>query len=270
MYEDNETLAFEAQNGDMESLYALYTNVKKLISMKANKFCLEHADRCARAGVTQADLEQEGYFAFVQAVNAYEPESEYRFAAYLSFPLLKAFRTACGLRTSRTENEPLNNATSLDAPIGDEEDGATFADTIADKTSNATDQTDADYDRAIMRQDIEAALNMLKPRDAEVIRRKYLQGQTMDEIAEQTGTTRGVVKNAWQHGRAALRRNERLRRLYFNDIICRHAYNGSVNSFDHTWTSSTERAAIKLEEWEARHNRSLAGHGGDQENAGIL
>lgn len=163
------------------------------------------------------------------------------------------------LRTSRTENEPLNNATSLDAPIGDEEDGATFADTIADKTSNATDQTDADYDRAIMRQDIEAALNMLKPRDAEVIRRKYLQGQTMDEIAEQTGTTRGVVKNAWQHGRAALRRNERLRRLYFNDIICRHAYNGSVNSFDHTWTSSTERAAIKLEEWEARHNRSLRG-----------
>lgn len=314
MYEDNETLAFEAQNGDMESLYALYANVKKIISIRAHKFYTVYADRCARAGVTQADLEQEGYLAFVQAVNAYEPEAEYKFASYLSFPLHTAFRGACGLRTQKGLHDPLNNADSLNAPIGDEEDGATLADIIPDDAAQSADQATADYDRAVLRCDLEAALSKLDQAAEDTIRRRYFDNLTRADIAKATGKTAAAVLGEEQRGMRKLRTNSQLRRRYEADVISRHAYNGGVGSFNHTWTSSTERAAMKLEEWEARkrehmqiseaieqinqgkivvktleeleametepetaepadgytHNRSLAGHSNDQENAGIL
>ncbi|MBS6475773.1 MAG: sigma-70 family RNA polymerase sigma factor [Clostridiales bacterium] len=251
MYEDNETLAFEAQNGDMEAMHALYANVKKRISLKANKFFVEHARRCAHAGVTRADLEQEGYFAFVQAVNAYEPESEYKFASYLHYPLLTAFYAVCGMRTRRMYNEPLNNAVSLDTPIGDGEDGLTLYDIIPDDTTYTAEQVAEDYDRAVMRQDIETAIDKLPYHAAYVIRHKYLYGQTVMEIAKQRGVSWQAASYSRIKGMTALRQNEHLRLRYFDDVISRHAYNGGVGSFNHTWTSSTERAAMKLEEWEA-------------------
>ena len=47
-------------------------------------------------------MKQEGYFAFLDAVQAYSPASGYRFTTYLHYPLQNRINALLGVRTVRT------------------------------------------------------------------------------------------------------------------------------------------------------------------------
>lgn len=109
----NEELAILAQQGDREATGALWEQVKQLLYQLARRFYMRYgADCCAQRGVTMADLEQEAFFALLDAVEAYKPNGEYQFTTYLTKASKNRFRACMGLR----KHNPLDRADSLSAP----------------------------------------------------------------------------------------------------------------------------------------------------------
>ena len=81
---------------------------------------------------------------------------------------------------------------------------------------------------------------------AEAVRGVYYHGRTLREQAEVEGVSLEAIRQRSRAGLRALRRNQGLR-AYHESIISR-AYRGSLSSFRHTFTSSTEYAALRLAE----------------------
>lgn len=113
----NEELAMEIQAGRSDYT-ALWEQMRRFVCQQANRYFVMYCGSCTRAGVELDDLIQCGFMALRDAVRAYRPESGYSLLAYIKYPLLKHFREACGIRTTR--RDPLNNCASLDKPVGDE------------------------------------------------------------------------------------------------------------------------------------------------------
>lgn len=121
----NEELAVKIQQGAVELLPELWSQVERFVRMKAQ--------RRARAidgfgGVEAEDLLQSGYFALLRAVTDFNPASGYTFLTYLDRPLRTAFASAAGYRTERQKRDPLQRFVSLDTPVGEDEDGGTIGD----------------------------------------------------------------------------------------------------------------------------------------------
>lgn len=68
----NEEAAKRIKQGDKAAEVTLWQNVLGIIRLYAYRWCRAKAVLCARAGVTLEDLIQEGYFAMLEAVSAYD------------------------------------------------------------------------------------------------------------------------------------------------------------------------------------------------------
>ena len=124
----NEELAICIQNGESGLTSQLWDGMRGLVCLLSNRFYVQQRERCDAAGVTVDDLTQEGFLALLDAVKAYNPDDGYKLSAFLRFPLLNRFKAATGGRENHRK-DPLNNFTSLDAPISDDGDGI-LADTV--------------------------------------------------------------------------------------------------------------------------------------------
>ena len=84
--------------------------------------------------------------------------------------------------------------------------------------------------------------------ERDVIERWYYQRQKQDEI--ETALELQPKRAGWIRERALRKmrhpKNARFIKQYRDDIVNTHAYYGSVDGFNRTWTSSTERAALAL------------------------
>ena len=69
----NEVLAIHIQNGETDLIPQLWAQVRALICRYALRFHDRQQERCEASGATVDDLIQEAYFAFLQAVQAYDP-----------------------------------------------------------------------------------------------------------------------------------------------------------------------------------------------------
>ena len=90
----NEELAVQIQAGEREQLPELWEQVHRLLALMFRRLLSQSPDnhtRAVSAGITLEDLEQEGYFALLEAVDAYDPTSGYKFTAYLKYPVMKRF-----------------------------------------------------------------------------------------------------------------------------------------------------------------------------------
>lgn len=135
---------------------------------------------------------------------------------------------------------------SLDAPLSDEIDG-TLCDTVA---------SDIDIEEMVLDdvagQQLEADLWMLvdslPDTQGDVIRMRYRDNKTFDQIGEEIGMKIGKVRSINQKALCELRYSDDMRMICecLPDSIGSKAYYGSVGSFNRTWTSSTEYAALKL------------------------
>ena len=72
-------------------------------------------DICRSAGVQLENLQQEGYFAMLEAIKVYSEDTGYKFITYVSYPLRNTLNTLIGARTNK--DRTLNHAVSFDTPL---------------------------------------------------------------------------------------------------------------------------------------------------------
>jgi len=102
---------------------------------------------------------------------------------------------------------------SLDAPIGHDEDSSSLMDLIGDETNSPEEYVM----RSSLRQEIEAALDTLDKREADIIRMYYgigrEQSMTLDEIGEKYGLTRERIRQIKEKALRRLRHASRSKKL---------------------------------------------------------
>lgn len=204
----NEELALLVQQGDTGAAAELWENCRRLIQMLAWRYYNAHAAAMSGAGVELDDLDQEGYFVMLDAVEAFSQEKGYSFNTYLSFQARSRFDRLCGLHGRR---EPANSARSMDDPLGDEEDGMVFGDVLADPNAAADLDDVAELDeREGIARDVWAAVGRLPEPDRMVIRMRYYRNASYAGIAEKVGKTAQQVQRIHTRALAALGRDRQM------------------------------------------------------------
>lgn len=244
----NEELVMVIKGGNDELAPSLWERVERFAYAKATEYYYSHTELCARAGVTLEDLKQETYFAFMAAVNYYDPDKGFLFLTFMTYPLQTAFNSACGLRTQKGKQEPLNNAKSMSTPVGEED--SILEDMLEDKTAGEGFQCieDLDYTKRL-RSDLEECIDTLNPEQAYTIRERYFDGRNFRQIAEKHGITEGLCRGREAEALRHLRRGKNYAKLakYQNDIISRFAYKSSFSLWRDSGCSSTEYTVLKRE-----------------------
>lgn len=244
----NEEWAIEIQAG-WEDCTALWEQVHRFIRQQAHRYFTLHAGTCTHAGVELDDLLQCGFMALQDAVRAYRPESGYSLLAYIKYPLLKHFREACGIRTTR--RDPLNNCASLDKPVGDE-GKATLGD--LQPSQSAAQDMEAVLERKYMtelHEAMEKALDTLDTVQRDTIRRRFWNGDTLQAMAKDNGVTPEVIRQREAKALRRLRRGPcvKLLKPFVDEIRDGYAWRGTGwGAWKSTGVSSVEKAVEKTDE----------------------
>lgn len=242
------------QGGNDELLPLLWEKTRKLYRTWADKYYIAHKERCDLCGVTADDIRQESYLSMLDAVKAYasrtEEHTDTAFTSYCLFPFKNHAAALIGVRTTRTRNEPLNRYRGdIDSPLdgidGDSSEtiGTTTPDPEAEQPYRDIEQ--ADYCRSIR----EAVSHVLeeKPKELEVIERRYYGSELLGDIAVSMGVSKERIRQMQATALRKLRNSRELKALaeigYYKHV--------SVNSFQRTHISAVEKIA---EERERRYN----------------
>ena len=151
---------------------------------------------------------------------------------------------------------------SLDAPVkGLEDDGVTVGDAIA----SGDDLEEAALDRVQSAQlcaVLWECVDSLPGQQPAVIRQRYQDGMSLREIGEAQGTTAEAARQTHAKALRELRKPRCAKRLRpfvpeYEQIYSMGLRGNGVGKFNRTWTSSTEKAALWLEEQEERRRAHL-------------
>ncbi|MDY4509114.1 MAG: sigma-70 family RNA polymerase sigma factor [Candidatus Faecousia sp.] len=249
----NEELVAAIRAGE-NRMGELWEQVKGLVAWKASHIMTALDLRGSPCGVEFDDLYQSGYPALVTAVDSYEPESG-AFSTWFMYHLKTAFSEATGYRTKSGQNEPVNNALSLDEPLTDEADSGLFGDLIPDPKAAATMLSiEEKLWREQLHEALEAALAALPEQNADVLRLRYYQGLTLAETGERKGTTAERVR---QMENKAIRQLQKpgvachLRPFYDFDFYC----GTGLGAFQRAGMSIQERYLVIEEERKEREEQ---------------
>jgi RNA polymerase primary sigma factor len=158
-----------------------------------------------------------------------------------------------GLTLEQIENIRKNacmaNVGSLDAPVMGKDGGedTTVGDLTADPVSmedDILDQLQQEHLSAVLW----SCVDGLEPEQAAVIRKRYQGGMTFDAISKSQGATRERIRQIEAKALRKLRNPIRSKQLrpFLPDEVYSVALYGSVESFNRTFTSATERAAFRM------------------------
>lgn len=240
----NEELVRKIQDGNEALLLTLWKQVERYVAKTAIRWYL-HFD--GGRGVEVADLIQSGYLAMIDAVQTFE-DGNGSFVGWLTYYLQTQYAIVYGIRTERTKRDPLNAAISLDAPIGDE-DGMTVADTVVDPAGENGYQAleDMDYNQAL-REALEKALADIPPKNADVIRKRYLEGQAQGAIATAAGVSPAVIHQRERKGFSLLRKSKTI------DYLREFSPYGATGfqSWKNSGLSVEEKYVIWRDEWQRK------------------
>lgn len=198
----NEEIVVLIQAGHTELFADLWTQIERLVSWKAKRAITAIGNR---GGVEFEDLHQSGYIAMVAAVNTYDPEGG-KFSSWFMLHLRTAFAEATGIRTEKQANDPIHKAVSLEYPLCDDADSAALLEVIPDPAGEIQLQSVEDQ---IYREQLNCALNSaldkLPEQHRDVIRRKYLEDFTTEQIADESKTTVQAIQQCEKNGMRQLR-----------------------------------------------------------------
>lgn len=203
----NEELVELIQNGDTNRLSDLWERVQRFVFMMAGRYF----DNLENPHIEREDLCQAGYVGFVNALEGYSPEAGASFLTYLAYHLKNPFAECAGFRA---KGDALIRAMSLDAPLTDDGDDYTLADTVVDPAA-AEDFEDAERRiyTAQLRKALDDVLDRLPAANAAVIRKAYFDGLSLQEIAAERGVSFQLISQQKREGLARLRRPDCVRRL---------------------------------------------------------
>ena len=209
----NEELVAVIQSGEEERMGELWEQAKGLVAWKARHIMTALDLRGSSCGVELEDLTQSGYLALVNAVETYKPENG-AFSTWLTCHLKNTFADVTGYRTQRGQNEPLNNALSLDKTVDDESDGTPFGEMVPDpKAAAAMLSIEDRLWQEQLREALEAALAELPTESAEILRLRHYCALTVAETGEACGTTAEHVRQTESKAIADLRKPKIYRKL---------------------------------------------------------
>lgn len=197
----NEELVTEIQRGDTAKLSVLWEQVERLVAWKTNKVLLALGDN---AKVEFDDLYNSGYIALVEAVNSYKP-NEAGFTTWFMFYLKKAFAEATGYRRAGQKDDAIHYADSLDAPLGANTEGLTLGSTIPDPGDLEEETVDRVYQQQL-HDALERALGSIDDLQSQVIRLRFYDEKSSQEIAEITGLSPQSVNSTQRTGLTNLRK----------------------------------------------------------------
>ncbi len=135
---------------------------------------------------------------------------------------------------------------SMDAPIAED---CTIGDIVPDPGNVEEDTVDKCFNEQMSR-DIHEAVTNLPKEQADVVYMKYWQQLSDKDIGQVYGCTMQAARANLNKGLRRLRREEYRRlRPYIDEYIITESYRGcGVSNFNRTWTSVTERVALKIME----------------------
>ena len=239
----NEKLAALAKSGNKQAIYTLWTQVEKLCSSFSARFIAKFQKRCNACAITNDDLMQECFLALLEAVQAYKPESEYKFTTYLYRCVLNRFNVLSGYRTKRAMNDPINNSKSLHEAISEIED-ITIMETLPDDT--ATEEFENIIEREYIRQlhySLEQCMNTLTDNQRAVIKAYYYHNRNYNEICKSSEITYYEVRKLHQTGLNKLRTNSVCRKIlkeYRKEIFSYSIYRSGLSAFKYRQASIAE------------------------------
>ena len=134
---------------------------------------------------------------------------------------------------------------SLDEPVN--EDGVSLGELVPDAYDLEEIVLDV-LDHEKLREILWPMVDELPDLQGNVLRLRYRQGATLQATSDALGIPFSRARAIEQDALRALSRPSRRRKLkpYLPEAIESRAYRGSVNTFNYTWTSSTESSALKL------------------------
>lgn len=241
------------------------------------------------AGLTLEDFDQEAFFAVQAAAIAYTPEKGaftpllyYYVQSQINKAVFGEHRrnitTEDGRRVAVSAN-PLNDCTSLDAPLDGEDKGSrTKGETIEDPAATQAFQTAEDdlYTEELHNALEDAMTKILTDQEAHVLRRRYYDSQTLRAIGEELGVHCERIR---QIERKACRKLSGLSSIqrWHDDVITTRAWRGTGWNAWSRYGSVQERTAEYLEEKEeerfnyyAWRDQMIREHYADLEAAGYF
>ncbi len=175
----NEEFAAKIQAGERDQLIPLWDQVRRFAYQQARRW-----SAAGRGGATAEDLVQEGFVALLDALERWRPDAG-PFLSMYALRLKQAFTLATGQRTQRDRLDPLQDSTSLDAPLTDREgDPLLLSDVIPDPAAEAAVEAVVERDAAAQRNEaIRQALDALPADQRRAVVLRYWWGQQVDAKA---------------------------------------------------------------------------------------
>ncbi len=137
-----------------------------------------------------------------------------------------------------------------------EESDDTIEDLLQDFNTNVEESVLDEVQGEQLKTTIWSLVDSLNEQQAFTLRARYQENLTLKECGERLGVTLESARRYQENGLKELRKPSRARQLkpFLYDRIENISLHGSVSSFRNTGSSSTERAVLKMEEWEERRN----------------
>ena len=261
----NAALAALAAAGNTFALGQLWEVNKGFVRRQLWKWYEKNKPVADNAGLTFEDLTQEGYFAVSYAAAHYSAEQG-NFTTYLSYALLKQIRTATGGEHARgvttadgrrvaVSANPLNECDSLDVRFDESDEGSsTKGETIEDP---AATQAFQQAENGVYTEELHTALETamsqhLTEREADVLRRRYYDGQTLQAIGKELGVRGERVRII--EGKA-IRKMKGLSSIqrWHDDVVTTRAWHGTGWNAWNRYGSVEERTA---EYWDEQLKKS--------------
>lgn len=210
----NEQLFDLIKDGNEEFKPILWERVKNLAYMLASQFYRRNGDLCRSRGLEEWDIKQLSYLAYASLFESYNTEKKYGYTTALGYALSRQLREALG-KGADTLNRIAN---SLDEIIGDEEDGRTVADLIADEDSSAPfEQIEDSSERESISKTLHEAIETLNEQEQGVINGRYFREKTFEELSQEMNISGERVRQVEARALRNLRKPKILRRLN-NDL----------------------------------------------------
>lgn len=200
-------------------------------------------------GVDKEDLTQSGFIAVMEAAATYSPERGAGFITWLYYYLRKAFADACGLRSARLKNDPINNYISIYEPAyNGEECEVMLVDTLSDLQDDFSEVDNRAYNECL-RAELDNVLDTINQKNADVLRMHYFDDQPIGKIAELVGDNPTAVHSRHHRGLEQMRSRTRTKegaalRQYIEDRTPYYRNNG-YGYFMRTNTSGVEANVIE-------------------------
>ena len=161
------------------------------------------------------------------------------------------------------ENACMARLGSLDSPVKGIDGGEDT--TIGDMVASAEDM-EGDVVERMQQEQLKAELwdcvDSLPGQQPAVIRMRFQENMTMEAIGQEYGTSGEAVRQMQAKALRELRKPRYAKRLRpfvpeYDRIYSMALMGNGVGKFNRTWTSSTERVALDVMDWEERHRMHL-------------